>query len=94
MLASLEEDIDVFLRSADFAETALFGATPIVGIFDNAYGDALGVAGSTPVFQCKSSDASGLNPGTSTLTIRSSSWLVVGVEDDGTGLTLLRLQEV
>lgn len=87
------EDLDAFLNAADFAETALFGATPIVGIFDNAYGAAFDVAGSTPTFTCKSSDASGLNPGTSTLTIRSSSYLVVGVEADGTGLSVVRLQE-
>lgn len=93
MLASLLGDNDVFMRTADFAEVALAGATPINGIFDNGYGDALGVSGSTPVFTCKSSDATGLSPGTSTLTIRSSSYLVVGVEADGTGVTLLRLQE-
>lgn len=87
------EDIDTFLSTSDFAETALSGAVPIVGIFDNAYGSAYDVAGSTPTFTCKSSDATGLNPGTSTLTIRSSSYLVVGVEDDGTGLALVRLQE-
>lgn len=87
------EDLDTFFETSDFAETALFGSTPIVGIFDNAYGDAMGVAGSAPIFTCKSSDASGLNPGTSTLTIRSSSYLVIGVEADGTGLTTVRLQE-
>ena len=87
------EDLDTFFETSDFAETALFGATPLVGIFDNAYGDALGVVGSSPIFTCKSSDATSLNPGTSTLTIRSSSYLVVGVEADGTGLTVVRLQE-
>ncbi len=86
------EDLDTFFETSDFAETALFGSTPIVGIFDNAYGDALGVVGSSPVFTCKSSDASGLNPGTSTLVIGSSSYLVIGVEADGHGLTLLRLE--
>lgn len=88
-----EADLDTFFETADFAETALFGATPIAGIFDNVYSSALDVAGSAPTFTCKSSDASGLNPGTSTLTIRSSSWLVVGVEADGTGVSVVRLQE-
>lgn len=86
------EDLDTFFETSDFAETALFGSTPIVGIFDNAYGDAMGVAGSSPIFTCKSSDANGLNPGTSTLTIRSSSYLVIGVEADGTGLSVVRLE--
>jgi hypothetical protein len=87
------EDLDTFLNGADFAETAMAGATPIVGIFDNGHAASFDIAGSTPTFTCKSSDATSLNPGTSTLTIRSSSYLVVGVEDDGTGIALVRLQE-
>ena len=87
------EDLGTFFETSDFAEVALNGATPINGIFDNGYGDALGVSGSTPSFTCKSSDATGLSPGTSTLTIRSSSYLVIGVEADGTGVTIVRLQE-
>jgi len=88
-----DADLDTFFETSDFAETALFGSTPIAGIFDNAFAAALDIAGSGPVFTCKSSDATGLNPGTSTLTIRSSSYLVIGVEADGTGVSLVRLQE-
>jgi len=84
-------DLDAF--QADFAVTAMFGATPIRGHFDNGYASSFDVAGSGPTFLCKSSDASGFNPGTSTLVIGSSSYLVIGVEADGHGLTLLRLQE-
>lgn len=87
------EDLDTFLNAADFAETALLGATPILGIFDNAYAAGFDVAGSAPIFTCKSSDATAITPGTSTLTIRSSSYLVLGVEADGTGLSIVRLQE-
>ena len=87
------EDLDTFFETSDFAEVAMLGATPINGIFDNGYGIAMGVAGSTPTFTCKSSDAMGLSPGTSTLTIRSSSYLVIEVEADGTGVTTVRLQE-
>lgn len=87
------EDLDTFFETSDFAETALFGATPISGIFDDAFASAMGIAGSGPTFTCKSSDTTGLNPGTSTLTIRSSSYLVVGVEADGTGVSIARLQE-
>lgn len=87
------EDLDTFFETSDFAETATFGSTPIAGIFDDAYANALGIAGSGPTFTCKSSDATSLNPGTSTLTIRSSSYLVVGVEADGTGVSIVRLQE-
>lgn len=87
------EDLDTFFETSDFAETALNGATPIYGIFENGYGSSFDIAGNVPTFICKSSDATSLTPGSSTLTIRSSSWLVVGVEADGTGVTLLRLQE-
>ena len=87
------EDLDTFFETSDFAEVALNGATPINGIFDNSYASSFDVAGSAPTFTCKSSDATGLSPGTSTLTIRSSSYLVIGVEADGTGVTVVRLQE-
>ena len=89
----LAEPLGAFLNTAEFAEAATFGATTIVGIFDNIYADALGIAGNAPVFQCKSTDAASLTPGTSTLVIRSSSWLVIGVEADGTGISIVRLQE-
>ena len=88
-----DTDLDVFFETADFAEVAMSGATPINGIFDNAYASGFDVAGNAPTFLCKSSAATGLTPGTSTLTIRSSSWLVLGVEADGTGLSVVRLQE-
>ena len=86
------EDLDTFFETSDFAETATFGSTPIAGIFDDAFASAMGIAGSAPVFVCKSSDAISLNPGTSTLVIRSSSYLVVGVEADGTGVSTVRLE--
>lgn len=89
-----DADLATFFETSDFAETALAGATPILGIFDNAHASAYDIAGSGPIFTCKSSDASSLSPGTSTLTIRSSSYLVIGVEADGTGVSLVRLQEV
>lgn len=88
----MDLSVDTSLFLADFAETALFGGAEIRGIFDNGYAAALDVAGTLPTFTCASADAAALTPGASTLVIRSASWLVTGVEDDGTGMAVLRLQ--
>lgn len=89
----MSEDLDAFLDTADFAEVAVFAGLEIAGIFDNGFAASFEVAGSVPTFTCKEADVADIEPGTSTLTIRSSSWLVLGVEDDGTGLSVLRLQQ-
>ena len=59
------------------------------GIFDTAYGEAFGlVAGSDPVFRCLASV--GVARGDS-LIINSVTYTVTGVESDGTGLVMCRL---
>lgn len=78
----------------DFGVTATAGSASLRGIFDNAYTGAFDVAGSSPAFMCRSEDAASLTAGASVLTISGADYLVIGIEPDGTGMSLLRLQEV
>ena len=77
---------------ADYGVDATLNGTPVRGIFDDAYGDAFGgmVAGSGPMFRLPSSIA--VSRGNS-LVLGAKSYTVVGIEPDGTGLTVLRLDQ-
>jgi hypothetical protein len=90
------EDLAPFFSTADFAVDATLGATAVRGIFDAAYSEPLGnvVEGNSPVFMLPTadSDAAGAAHGT-TLVIGATTYKVRGIEPDGTGVTLLRLEQ-
>lgn len=82
------EDLTPFF--ADFAPVATKSGVAVAGIFDKAYGEAFGmIAGNDPVFRTAS--ATGIVRGDS-LVIGGVTYTVVGVESDGTGLDLCRLE--
>jgi len=68
-------------------------------IFDNNYltllgtVDFAGVASSEPGAVCKSSDVAGARHG-DTLTVNGATYAVIGVEPDGSGITILRLSRL
>jgi hypothetical protein len=75
----------------DFGVPATLDGAPVRGIFDNAYGESFGlVASSSPVFRLPSSIA--VTTG-QTLVIAATTYTVAGIEPDGTGLTVLRLEK-
>lgn len=91
------EDLSVFFSTDDFAVAATHnGTTTVNGIFDKLYLETDagigGVQGNQPVFVCKAADVSAVAHG-DTLAISGTTYKVVGVEPDGTGLVLLRLEE-
>lgn len=87
------EDLTPFFNVEDFGSAALYnGTTTVNGIFDREYLEALdGVAGSGPAFTCRTADVPSAANG-DTLAIASVTYTVRGVESDGTGVTLLRLE--
>jgi hypothetical protein len=90
------ENYDEFLGTDDFGVDALYkGTTTVQGIFDKQYFEAqaafAGVHSSQPTFLGKASDFEDAAHG-DTLLINSVNYKVVGVEPDGTGFTLLRLE--
>ena len=62
------------------------------GIFDDAYADPLGMAGSSPVFLLPSASVGSATHG-SACVVGGVSYTVVAVQPDGVGMTRLVLQE-
>lgn len=74
----------------DFGTAATIGAATVVGLFDKSYGEAFGIiAGNYPVFRCLTSV--GMARG-NTLLIGGTTYTVVSIEADGTGIDLCRLE--
>lgn len=76
---------------ADFGVAAVRnGGASVTGLFDKAYGEAFGmIAGNDPVFRCPSSVGMARSD---TLVIAGVTYTVIGIEPDGTGLDLCRLE--
>lgn len=98
---AFSENYSHYFSTDDFAITASYtpdggSAKTINGIFDNNYElidtGEIGVSSTVPMFQCATSDlanASNLDQ----ITINGTDYNVIEVMPDGTGVTMLRLQE-
>lgn len=98
----LTEDFSVFFGTDDFAVEAAFtpngggSSSNIKGIFDKEFialsaGGEVDVAGTDPVFMCKTSDVSNARGGT--LVINGVTYNIVVDKPDGTGVTMLSLED-
>lgn len=77
----------------DFGVTATVGLVSCRGIFDSTYAAPLGfTAGSSPMLIVEASAVPAVAQGTA-VSVAGGSYTVTAVEPDGTGLTVLRLQE-
>lgn len=88
------EDFTPFFQSSEFASDATLGGMAVRGVFDNgsqAFEVGPGVFATGPVFLLPTADVP-VNATQLALVIGASSWSVVEVEPDGTGVTLLRLR--
>ena len=92
----------IFFEADDFAVTASYtpqggSATNINGIFDNEFfeadaGGTIGIAIQRPRFVCQTSDVSSAREGDA-ITINSVAHTIRIVQDDGTGVTTLVLEQ-
>lgn len=71
--------------------SAVVDGVAVNGIFDNAHGDAFGIAGSVPTLSCASDEIDAERG--DAVTIGATSYTITNVEPDGTGMTRLMLQE-
>jgi hypothetical protein len=87
------ENLAPFFSVDEFAVDATLGGVAVRGIFDTAYLEPLGnlIESSGPVFTLPSVDAASAAHGT-TLVVAATTYKVCGIEPDGTGVTLLRLE--
>ncbi len=72
---------------------ATLGTAEVRGIFDNAFVDAggIGAFATQPTFTCASADLAGVHVGAPAV-VRSTSFRIVGIEPDGTGISFVRLE--
>ena len=93
---AIESDADrlAMMSPDDFGVAATWGAVTVYGIFDDTFAlvnEATGeVATSGPQFVCRTSDVSSAVQG-NTITINTVTWKIIGVQADGTGITVLLL---
>ena len=89
-------DLDTFLNSDEFGVNITYDAGTIKGVFDNEFiesnQDEISVEDFQPQVIVKSSDIPGLSHG-DTMTIESVDYNVIGIQPDGTGLTLVILSK-
>lgn len=88
------EDLTTFFNTAEHAEVATIGATPVNGIFDEPSRDDLVIGSTRPTFMCATAS---LPAGykTAAIVIRSRTFKVAGAADvdESGGVTTLELQE-
>jgi hypothetical protein len=88
------ENFAPFFNVAEFASVATLDGVALSGIFDRAYAEPFGndVQGSTPTLLCAAAAAPNVAHG-QTLVVAGGTYKVCGVEPDGTGTVLLRLEK-
>lgn len=68
-------------------------AGAFVGVFDNAYADALEVEGTRPALTCRASDVSRLSLKKGVrVDVEAASYRIRRIEPDGTGMSVLVLE--
>jgi|TARA_R110000803_G_scaffold51256_2_gene106035 hypothetical protein len=98
----IESDAEraIFFTSTDFADEATYtpaggSAATVAGIFDKDYSLAdfgsMGVGSNDPRFSCQTSDVPAAASGDQ-IVVRSITYLIRHVENDGTGITNLVLE--
>lgn len=86
------EDHSEFLHDAEFASVAAIGGASVSGIFDHIYVEVMDVNGERPTFLADSGDVSAVSIG-DTLAVNSTIYTVRIPQPDGTGMTMLILEE-
>lgn len=94
--AFLLTDLANFFDDNDFSVKAIIGSATIDVIFDNAFfgqevGGSVQIDEGVPVAYAVTSDVGSVANGT-TVVIESVTYVVVGREDDNTGVTMLTLR--
>lgn len=90
---SIETEIDPFFQSTDFAQSVTVAGTGLLAIFDHAFIEDLAIEGEAPILHCKSADLPGNLAHGDAVTVATASYTIVGIQPDGTGVTILILEE-
>jgi hypothetical protein len=88
----MADDLDAFFDVDEFAVTAAVAGVSVYGLFDRPHAEDIEVSGYSPALYCKTSDVSAAVEGDA-VTVNGTDYTVIGIEDDGTGVTKLILRE-
>ena len=97
MAVETDTERAIFVEVDDFAVAATYNGGTVNGIFDKEYleldsGGSVAFAINQPRFVCRTSDVSSAAQGDA-ITINATSYVIQVVQDDGTGMTTLVLEE-
>lgn len=82
-----------FFNTSEFAVTAGYDGKNFIVIFDNAYAEGLGMAGTNPFITARESDFGGAVAG-ELVTVNSINYAIAAPPAaDGTGLVILQLEK-
>lgn len=85
------EDHSAFL--IDFGVDAVVDGRIVRGIFDAAYADPLGIAGSMPALLCVETLVAHAAQGDN-VTLGGDDYTIAAIQPDGTGMAILKLRAV
>ncbi len=92
----LINDLDIFLNSDEFGVDVTYNTVTIQGIFDDEFSSAvqgeMGIESTVPQVLLKTADVPNVAHN-ETMTINSIVYKVIGIQPDGTGMTLILLSE-
>lgn len=90
----IDEDLSVFFDADEHAQQCVIIDTQqiITAVFDRPYASALDVQGFSPSLTCKTADTTDMRRGTR-IDIDGTTWRVVLLEPDGTGVTRVQLEQ-
>lgn len=92
----LTDDLNIFIDEDEFAVDVILNSVTIQGIFDNEFLVAVegevGVETTSPQAQFKTTDVSSAVHG-DIMTIDSVDYNIIGIQPDGTGMTLILLSQ-
>lgn len=97
MAVETDTERAIFVEVDDFAVAATFGGGTVNGILDTEHleldaGGTVGFAINEPRFLCRTSDVSSAAEGDAII-INATNYVIKVVQDDGTGMTTLVLEE-
>lgn len=72
--------------------TAVVEGDSITAVFDHGYAEVQGIESEAPLLMCRTSDVASVAHGDA-VTVNSTSYAVRGIQNDGTGVTILVLEE-
>jgi hypothetical protein len=89
---NVENSADRLAMLSDFGQTVSIDGSDVTAIYDEDYVESLDIAGTRPLLYCRTSDVESAGHGDS-VEVDGIDYTVAKVQPDGTGLTVLILEE-